>query len=51
MGCRLVARQRKRWIDSVNDCFKKRGLSVGQVRRMVYRRNKWREFVRGVYGA
>ena len=37
----------QRWIDSVNDCLKKRGLNVGQARRMVYDRNELREFVKG----
>ena len=36
MGSPLVGRPRKRWIDSVIECFKKRGLNVGQARRMVY---------------
>ena len=35
VGCHLVGRLRKRWIDSVNDCSKKRGLNVRQSRRMV----------------
>ena len=47
VGSPLVGRPRKRWIDSVIECFKKRGLNVGQARRMVYDGNKWREFVRG----
>ena len=46
-GRRLVGRLQKRWIDSLNDCLKKRGLNVGQARRMVYDRNEWWEFVRG----
>ena len=47
VGSRLVGRPWKRWIDSVNDCLKKRGLNVGQARRVVYERNEWREFYRG----
>ena len=47
VGSHLVGRQQKRWIDSVNDCLKKRGLNVQQARRMVYDRNEWREFLRG----
>ena len=47
VGRHLVGRLRKRWIDSVNDCLKKRGLNIGQTRRMVYYRNEWQEFVRG----
>ena len=38
-------RMQKRWIDSVKDCLKKRGLNVRQARRMVkdrsVRRNAW----------
>ena len=39
---------RKRWNDSVNECLKlkKRGLDVGQTRRIVQGRNKWPKFVR-----
>ena len=33
-GDRLVGRPQKMCIDSVNDCLKKRGLNVGQTRRM-----------------
>ena len=42
-----VGRPRKKWIDSVNHCLKKRGLNVGKAKKMVYDRNEWREFVRG----
>ena len=31
----LVGQPQMRWIDSVNYCLKKRGLNVGQARRMV----------------
>ena len=34
-GNRSVDRPRKRWIDIVKDCLRKRGLDVRQVRRMV----------------
>ena len=38
---RRVGRQRKRWIGTVNDCLKKRGLDVRQARKMVHdRRNR-----------
>ena len=47
VGSHLVGQPKKRCTDSVNDCLKKRGLNVKQTRRMVYNRNKWREFVRG----
>ena len=32
---RSVGRPRKRWIDTVKDCLKNRGLDVRQARRMV----------------
>ena len=32
VGSRLVCRPQKRWIDSVNDGLKKRGLNVRQTR-------------------
>ena len=31
-----VGRQRKRWIDTVEDCLKKRDLDVRQARRIVH---------------
>ena len=34
-----VGRLRKRWIDTVKDCLKKRGLDVRQARRMVHDRS------------
>ena len=37
-GSRLVGRPRKRWIDTVKDYLKKRGLDVRQARRMVHDR-------------
>ena len=37
----------KRWIDTVKECLKKRGLNVRQARRMVQDRNEWWGFVRG----
>ena len=42
-----VGRPRKRWIDTVKKCLKKRGLDIRQARRKVQYRNEWREFVRG----
>ena len=39
---RLVGRPRKRWIDTVKDCLKKRGLDVRQARRMGHDRSVWR---------
>ena len=44
-GSRSVGRPR--WIDTVKDCLKKRGLDVRQARIMVHDRSVWREFVRG----
>ena len=41
MSSRYVYPPRKKLIDSVNDCLKKRGLNDGQARKMVYDRNKW----------
>ena len=46
----LLGRPQKRWIDSVNDWLKKRGLNVEQARRMVYDRNEWHGLVRGNAG-
>ena len=40
-GSRSVGRPRKRWIDTIEDCLKKRGLDVRQVRRMVHDRSVW----------
>ena len=39
VGIRLVGRPQKRWIDSRNKCLKKKGLNVGQARKIVYDRN------------
>ena len=46
VGSRLIVRSGERWIDSMNGCLKK-GLTVGQARRMMYDRNQWWEFVKG----
>ena len=45
-----VGRPRKRWIDIMKECLKKRGLDVGQARRVVLDRSEWRGFMRGVHG-
>ena len=37
-GSHSVDIPRKRWIDTVKDCLKKRGLDVGHARRMVHAR-------------
>ena len=39
-GSRSVCRPRKRWIDIVKDCLRKRGLDVRQTRRMVQDRSE-----------
>ena len=46
-GSRSVRRPRKRWIETVKECLKKRRLDVRQVRGMVQDRSEWRVFVRG----
>ena len=46
-GSHPVGRQRKRWIDTVKECLKKRGLDVREARRMVHDRRIWWGFVRG----
>ena len=38
-GSRSVSRPRKRWIDTLKDSLKKRGLGVRQAGRMVHDRN------------
>ena len=47
LGSHLVSLPRKRWIDIMNGCLKKRRFNVEQASRMVYDRNEWREFVKG----
>ena len=47
----LVGRPRKRWIDNVKECLRKRGLDIRQARRMVQYRSEWWGFVRGMHGA
>ena len=37
----VVGRPRKRWIDTVKEYLKKRGLDVRQARRMVKGRSEW----------
>ena len=46
-GSRSVGRPQKRWIDTVKESLKKRGLDFREARRMVQDRSEWREFVRG----
>ena len=38
-GIRSVGNPQKRWIDTVKDCLKKRGLDVRQATRMVHDRS------------
>ena len=45
-GSRPVGRPRKRWIDTANDCLKKRGLDIREAKRLVHDRSVWRGFVR-----
>ena len=46
-GIRSVGRPRKRWINTVKESLKKRGLDVRQARRNVQDKNEWRQFVSG----
>ena len=46
-GSRSAGRPRKRWLDIVKECLKKRGLDVRKTRRRVQDRSEWRRFVRG----
>ena len=46
-GSRSVGRPRKRCLDTVKECLKKRGLDARQARRMVQGRSEFRGFVRG----
>ena len=46
-GSRSVGRPQKRWIDTVKECLKKRGLDVRQTRIMVQDKFEWRGFVSG----
>ena len=46
-GSRSVGTPRKRWIDTVKECLRKRGLDIRKARRMVQDRREWRGFVRG----
>ena len=46
-GIRLVGRPQKRWIDTMKDCLRKRGLDVRQARRIVHDKSVWWGFVRG----
>ena len=43
---RSLGRPRTRWIDTMKDCLKKRGLGIRQAKIMVHDRNVWQGFVR-----
>ena len=45
-GSRSVGRSRKRWIDTVKECLRKKGLDVRQGRRMGQDRSECQGFVR-----
>ena len=45
-GIRSVGRPQKRWIDTVKQCLRKRGLDIRQPRRMVQNRSEWQGFLR-----
>ena len=45
-GSHSVGRLRKRWIDTIKDCLRKRGLHVRLARKMVDDRREWRGYVR-----
>ena len=46
-GSPSMGKPRKRWIDTLKDCLKKRGLDVRQEMRIVHDKSVWQEFVRG----
>ena len=46
-GSLSVDKTRKRWINTVKDCLKNRGLGVRQARGVVHDRSVWWGFVRG----
>ena len=43
-GSRSGGRPPKRWINTMKECLRKRGLDVRQARRMVQDRREWRGF-------
>ena len=40
-GSRSVGRLQKRWIETMKECLKTRGLDIRQSRRMVQDRSEW----------
>ena len=47
LGSRSAGRPRKRWLDTMKEGLKKRGLDIRQARRMMQDRSEWGGFVRG----
>ena len=47
-GSRSAGRPRKKWIDMVKECLRKRGVNIRQAKRMVQDRSKWRGNAWGV---
>ena len=50
-GSLSVGRLRKRWINTVKDFLKKRGLDVRQAWIIMHERSEWWGFVGGMHGA
>ena len=46
-GSHSLGRTRMKWIDTVKDCLRKRGLDVRKARRMVHDRSDWRGVCEG----
>ena len=46
-GSQSVGRPQKRWIDTMKECLRKRGMDVRQARRIVQKGSEWLGFVRG----
>ena len=46
-GSQLMGRARRKWIDTLKNCLKKKGLDVRQAKRMVHDKNVWGRFARG----
>ena len=42
-----MGRLRKRWIDTMMDCLKKRDLDIRQARRVGHDKSVWKGFMRG----
>ena len=49
-GSRSVGRPSKRWINTLKNCLRNKGLYVRQARRIMQGRSEWRWFVRGMHG-